>query len=160
MRLTFTLTLGSYSARATGPSHPGCPHSHSHPHAAPATAQTIPELSCWDPRRLPWQERALLVLTAEQSRAGPRVNSRIRECRANVPAIFHAAPLICQLFIVLISRGLRSGMIYSLPDISPSSAEHCIPALTWDALPQTRGREIDSGCREHQLPLTRPSTGS
>lgn len=139
---------------------PAASHSHSHPHAVPATAQAIPKLSCWSPGRFPWPERALLILTEERSRAGPPVSSRIPECRANAPAIFHTALLLCQLFIVLISRGLRAGMIYSLPDISPSSDEHRIPALTWDALPLTRGCETDSGCRGHQQPLTRPSTGS
>lgn len=50
--------------------------------------------------------------------------------------------LFCQLCTVLISQGPCTGMSYSLPDISPSSAEKFIPALMQDARSECGGMRL------------------
>lgn len=52
------------------------------------------------------------------------------------------------------------GMIYSLPDISPSSAEKFIPALVWEARSECRGTRLipaagNTSCHSASLPRGR-----
>lgn len=121
------------------------PHQGSQSAGGTATAWAVPK----DPQEVP---RPPELTEPSNPKAAPQEGSGHKAHAA----VFHLDSA-CRRRVVLISRGLCSSMIYGRPDISPSSAEKFIPGLTWDALAQTPGQEIDSDLHKSQLPLTRPS---
>lgn len=139
-----------------------------HPHLRPSSAGARSPCSCLplpppitarapaagSPEPAAWVSDHRALSSAHSPEQGGRGcprrrTSAGRERRAPLQPYFSGR---CPVSLaVLISQGPRTGMIYSLPDISPSSAEKFIPGLT-------RMRSRSAGTRPIPAPLIPAAT--